>query len=242
MDARAREPLRDVGAVLFDMDGLLIDSEPVWIVALDAFCQKRGVRYADRDVEACMGRGLPNAAKYLAITYGWELDLTAQLADMEDEFRARATTAAPMRGAPELLSALRGHRRLALGSSTVRPLIDAALGARVLGDGRRWLDAFDAVVSGSDVANVKPAPDIFLECARRMAVHPDRCVVLEDSPAGCEAARAAGMRVIAVPASDHAAFAARADVFVSDLFAAAELLLTTRAPSPVKSPGTPYAV
>jgi beta-phosphoglucomutase-like phosphatase (HAD superfamily) len=86
-------------------------------------------------------------------------------------------------------------------------------------------ERFDAVVTGDCVAHPKPAPDIFLEAARRLGVPPEGCVVLEDSLAGVRAARAAGMRVIAVPeGSPSAEMTAQADAVVGDLHAARALL------------------
>jgi beta-phosphoglucomutase-like phosphatase (HAD superfamily) len=83
---------------------------------------------------------------------------------------------------------------------------------------------FEAVVTGDDVPHPKPAPDIFLEAARRLRAEPGGCVVLEDSPSGARAARAAGMPVIAVPELHRGVFDAPADAIVTDLYAARTLL------------------
>jgi beta-phosphoglucomutase-like phosphatase (HAD superfamily) len=103
-------------------------------------------------------------------------------------------------------------------SSSAKPLVEATL-ARF---GLR--DRFAAVVTGSCVARPKPAPDIFLEAARRLGASPEACVVLEDSVAGVMAARAAGMRAIAVPEHDAQRFAGLADAVVADLHEARAML------------------
>jgi HAD superfamily hydrolase (TIGR01509 family) len=98
-----------------------------------------------------------------------------------------------MEGALELLDALQGIRRMALASSSYRDAIDGVLA------GLRIAPYFEAIVSGLDVANVKPSPDIFLKAARDLAVDPSECLVLEDAEKGVIAAHRAGMRCVAVP-------------------------------------------
>jgi HAD superfamily hydrolase (TIGR01509 family) len=99
----------------------------------------------------------------------------------------------PMEGALELLDALQGIRRMALASSSYRDAIDGVLA------GLQIAPYFEAIVSGLDVANVKPSPDIFLKAARDLAVDPSECLVLEDAEKGVIAAHRAGMRCVAVP-------------------------------------------
>jgi HAD superfamily hydrolase (TIGR01509 family) len=99
----------------------------------------------------------------------------------------------PMDGALELLKALHGNRRIALASSSYRDAIDGVL------TGLQIAQYFEAIVSGLDVANVKPAPDIFLKAARELAVDPSECLVIEDAEKGVIAAYRAGMRCVAVP-------------------------------------------
>lgn len=212
----SRRPLPPIGAVIFDMDGLLIDSEPVWATAIDAFCARRGASFSAADASACMGRGIPFVADYLARTYGWAHEAEAHVNEICDEFEARAPGAAACLGAEELLRGLRGRLPVALASSTVRRLVEAALGAR------GWLPMFDAVVTGSDVTRLKPAPDIYLEAARRLGQPAERCLAFEDSPVGCQAAEAAGMFVVAIPGLHGGR--PRADLLAASLTAAAEEL------------------
>lgn len=211
--ARSERAVPDVTGVVFDMDGLLLDSEPVWVEAIDAFCQTRAVRYTPEDAAACMGRGIPFVADYLARTYRWALALEQDVDSICLEFAQRAPTAPACVGALELLTALRGRRPMALASSSSRPLVEAALG------GRGWLGWFDAVVTGSDVTRLKPFPDIYLEATRRIGQEPARCVAFEDSPVGCQAATAAGLFVVGVPGLHGGR--PSADVLASDLLAGA---------------------
>jgi len=204
-------------AVLVDMDGLLIDSEPLWSDVLDAFCARRGQRYTAVDAAACLGRGIDRCAEYLIATYGFEGEASAHVDEIERGFEACAGSAPACKGAEALLLALAGETKLALGSSSARPLVQAALGPR------GWLSRFDVVVTGSDVARKKPAPDIYLEAARQLGVAPARCVVLEDSPAGCASGRAAGATVIAVT-HDVDAVRGHADHVFPDLYAVARAL------------------
>lgn len=216
-ESSGRRPPAEIGAVLFDMDGLLVDSEPVWVEAIDACCVRRGGRYEAVDARACMGRGIPFTAHHLSAKYGWPLEVDAYVTEVCDDFARRVHGAPACAGAEELLRGLRGRRPVALGSSTARPLVEAALGPR------GWLPLFDAMVTGSDVPRLKPAPDIYLEAARRLGQPPERCVVFEDSPVGCEAARAAGMFVVAVPGV-HTHEPPRADLVVASLTVGAEAL------------------
>lgn len=210
-------------AVLFDMDGLLVDSEPIWTQVTDAFCQRRGQRYTAADEAACLGSGIGITMDYLSRTYGWPLDRDAQVDEVLDELVTHLPTAPEIAGASALLEHLHGRVPLALGSSSARRVVNAALGAR------GWLPRFRAIVTGSDVRRLKPDPEIYLTCAQRLGVAPERCVVLEDSPVGCQAARAAGAHVIAVPARPHddarlARFRALADEVAPSLTAALALL------------------
>lgn len=208
-------------AVLFDMDGLLLDSEPLWAAVLGEFCAARGARYSDEDAAACLGRGIDSCVTYLVARYGFAGEHRALTGEIDERFRVRAHEAPPCPHAEHTLDAARARTKVALGSSTARPLVEAALGPR------GWLARFDVVVTGSDVAHKKPAPDIFVACAARLAVPIADCVVLEDSQAGCEAGRAAGARVIAV-GPDSARLASIAHEVTRHLGEAAALLGLTR--------------
>lgn len=234
------------------MDGLLVDSEPLWARVTDAFCQRRGARYDAEDAAACMGRGIGRTIEYLAARYGWQPDLEAHAAEISDDFAREVPGAPACHGADVLLRGLHGRLPIGLGSSSARRLVEAALG------GKGWFSLFGAVVTGSDGHRIKPAPDIYLATARALGVVPARCVVLEDSPVGCRAGRDAGAFVIAIPGPEvieahHRGEAVLSQIFppeladavAPDLVSAARALLPSSLSSalvPHLSPGTPCAL
>lgn len=209
-------------AVIFDLDGLLLDTEPTWDRVTDAYCIARGARYTETDSLACRGRGVDHTARYLAERKGFVLDEAAQVAEIEHAFLLAVPDAAYCEGAEDLLRTLAGALPIALGSSSPLTIVEAALAARGA------LALFDAVVTGSDVVRKKPAPDIFLEAARRLGVPPAACIVLEDSVAGCEAARAAGIPCIAVAVAPTESLRRAASHLAPDLRAVRTLLAAAR--------------
>lgn len=182
------------GAVIFDMDGVLVDSEPLHYRAAQA-------------VLAREGEDLPwdVFAEYVGTTsiVTWAgLRTRFGLGESLDEYMRRHDAAVsavleePLQrlpGVTGLIEAVRSRgRRLALASSSQANWIAATL--RGLG----LDDTFEVIVSGDDVERAKPAPDIYLEASRRLGLSPARCIAIEDSPAGVRAAKAAGMWVVAV--------------------------------------------
>jgi HAD superfamily hydrolase (TIGR01509 family) len=206
-------------ALLFDMDGLMVDSEPVWFELQSEFVRDRGGIWTRELALRCIGGGLPNALRVIHEVFGFAVDPEADTAWMMDAFVARADRLSLKAGCAEILEGARARGLpRAVASSSTRRLVETAL--------RRFdlLPYFGAVVTGECVTRAKPAPDIFLEAARRLGIPPAGCVVLEDSLAGVRAARAAGMQVIAVPEHTDAAFEQQATAVVADLHAARELL------------------
>jgi HAD superfamily hydrolase (TIGR01509 family) len=186
----------DVAAVLFDMDGTLLDSEPLWDAALRALAAHHGRVLSDRARAAMIGR---NTTDSMAIFYR-DLGLSDPdpeadgrfVADRMAELYATALTWRP--GAAELVAEVRGAGvPTALVTSTVRPLVEVAL------DSTLGRDAFDVVVCGNEVAVPKPDPECYRTAAARLGVPIDRCVAIEDSPAGVASALAAGAVVVGVP-------------------------------------------
>jgi HAD superfamily hydrolase (TIGR01509 family) len=182
-----------ISTVIFDLDGLLADTEPLHCRAYQMAFAERGVglnanEYAEHWVRN--GKGIVDwvESRGLAVDpHGLRVRKSEHyLALLESSLR-------PMEGALELLDALQGIRRMALASSSYRDAIDGVLA------GLRIAPYFEAIVSGLDVANVKPSPDIFLKAARDLAVDPSECLVLEDAEKGVIAAHRAGMRCVAVP-------------------------------------------
>lgn len=188
----ARQPVR---ALVLDMDGLLVNSEPLADAAMVEFVRRHG-RTADPDYgPLLLGRRLPDAVALLTGWYG----LPGPLDDLVAEFDALRTemiigNLTPMPGATELVAFARDHGlHLALATSNRRHQATISLEETGLAG------QFDVEVTGDDVARGKPFPDIFLAAARGVEMRPEECVVFEDAPAGVEAAAAAGMRCVFVP-------------------------------------------
>lgn len=191
-------------AVIFDMDGVLLDSEPLHLRATQAALGARGASYTERDNRAFFGATDAELFRVLRILFdlpaSTEALVSAKRSHLVALIRAEAR---PLPGVPTIPRQLRAAGLgLGLASSSPRPVIDAVL--ETVGLDR----AFQAVVSGDEVARGKPAPDGFLLAARRLGVEPARCLVVEDSRNGVLAAKAAGMAVAAVPcpATSHEDF------------------------------------
>lgn len=204
-------------ALLFDMDGLMIDSEPVWHEVERDLARSLGVAWTAELSQACIGTGLPTTIEMMRDRCGVTLGVAEGVDRLVAGFLARLPDLRLQPGCTELVEAAQGSMRLAVASSSTRRLVHAVLEHFGLGP------RFAAVVSGESVRHLKPAPDIFLHAAELLGCAPADCVVLEDSPAGVRAACAAGMRVIAVPETDPAPFRALTDLVVDDLHAARAL-------------------
>lgn len=206
-------------ALILDMDGLMVDSEPLWWSVERALAREHGHAWTDEMAEQCVGTGLPNTVRTLCRLLGIEMATDEGVAWLIDGFIARIDELALKPGCAELIVAARdASLPVALASSSPARLIDAVLGRFDLSS------QLDAVVSGESVARPKPAPDIFLHTAKLLGVKHERAVVLEDSLAGVRAARAAAMPVIAVPEHDPEAFADLTTWVVADLHEARRLL------------------
>jgi len=183
-----------IDAVVFDLDGLLIDTEQVWDEVREKLAYERGGRWSDRAQADMMGMSSPEWSRYMHD----ELGLAESPQEINDEvvrrMLERYRTELPLiGGAVEAVERLAGEFRLAVASSSNRPLIEAVLEtAGVAG-------RFEAVVSSEEVARGKPAPDVYLEAARRLGVEPARAAAVEDSSNGLRAAHGAGLRVVALP-------------------------------------------
>jgi HAD superfamily hydrolase (TIGR01509 family) len=219
LDTRRMDLVRP-DALLFDMDGLLVDSEPLWWEVERAFARSRGATWTDDHARACVGRGLAATLEAMRELLEIPVDVERDAAAIIDAFIAHASRLRLKPGGDELIRAAHGRVPLALASSSAQRLIDAVLARFDLGD------VFGAVVSGESVAHPKPAPDIFLRAAELLGVDARSSVVLEDSLAGATAGHRAGAFVIAVPegAWEGRGFEAVADAIVPDLLAARALL------------------
>jgi HAD superfamily hydrolase (TIGR01509 family) len=185
---------RQIDAVVFDLDGVLVDSEPVWDAARRTVVAEAGGRWRPDATRAMMGMSSPEWSRYLRD----ELGVPLAVGEINDRVVSRLL-AAYERELPLLPGATAAVRRLAarwplgLASSANRPVIDAVLAASGLAG------SFAATVSGEEVARGKPEPDVYLAAADKLGVEPTRAAAVEDSTNGLRAAAAAGMVVIALP-------------------------------------------
>ncbi|MCG8556602.1 MAG: HAD-IA family hydrolase [Proteobacteria bacterium] len=187
-------------AAIFDLDGLLLDTERVYTEAAQRVVGRYGKRFGWEVKRRCMARDPMLGAGIVVQELGLPLRPEHYLEARERELRPLLQDVAAMAGAERLVEDLAGAGLpLAVATSSLRRMFD--LKTR----GKAWFEHFDAIVCGDDgIGRYKPAPDIFLHAARALGIEPSACVAFEDSTAGVEAALAAGMQVIAVPAVQYA--------------------------------------
>ncbi|MEU8361577.1 HAD family phosphatase [Nonomuraea sp. NPDC048882] len=181
-------------AVFFDMDGLLVDSERVWLEIETGVMARLGGRWTPEHQTHLVGGSMESTIAYMLAVSGAAVAPELVREWMVTGMVARLTAGVTvMPGASELLDALRAERvPVALVTSSLGEITDAVL--KSVGRER-----FDAVVTADDVTRTKPDPEPYLTAAKLLGVEPVRCVVLEDSPNGVAAATAAGCAVVAVP-------------------------------------------
>ncbi|MGE5220338.1 MAG: HAD family hydrolase [Chloroflexota bacterium] len=182
-----------ISALIFDLDGLLADTEALHFRAYQRALAERGVGLCESDYADHWVRSGKGIADWVEM-HGLVLDPHAmRLRKAQHYLDLLASSLRPMEGALDILAAFHGRMKIALASSSYRDAVDGVL------DGLKIGHFFEVIVSGLDVPQVKPAPDIFLKAARDLAVEPQQCLVLEDAEKGVMAAHRAGMRCIAVP-------------------------------------------
>jgi HAD superfamily hydrolase (TIGR01509 family) len=186
-------------AIIFDMDGLLVDSERVWHMAEDQFIQSYGHVYTDDVRESIVGLRLDEFIARLKVHYSLRpsvAELAAELEALVLDLIPREVQAQP--GAQALVDWVIAHQLPhAIASSSSMNVINQTLGSQ------GWDSLFAIRCSADDDQNGKPAPDVYLRAAARLQVEPTRCLALEDSPTGARAAMAAGMTTYAVPDRSH---------------------------------------
>jgi HAD superfamily hydrolase (TIGR01509 family) len=182
-----------VEAVVFDMDGVLVDSEGPWDAAREQVALEHGGHWSEHAQRDMMGMSSREWSRYMREELGVELEPDGisreVVARMERLYRERLPLIDGAREAVERVADL----RLGLASSANRPLIELALELAGI------QELFAATVSSEEVARGKPAPDVYLEAARRLGLAPEACAAVEDSQNGILSARSAGMRTIAIP-------------------------------------------
>jgi beta-phosphoglucomutase family hydrolase len=183
--------------VIFDMDGLMVDTERLHHESFSAVLKQYGVAPIPNEQGVIQVSGVSADTNWdnFKQRYGFTAD-NRELSRRKSEIHATRLRdeVKAMPGLLRLLGELRTHKiKLAIASSSIREHIG------IVTDKLSIADYFDAIVSGEEVTHGKPAPDIFLRAAQRLGVVADQCVVLEDASSGVRAAGAAGMRVVAVP-------------------------------------------
>jgi HAD superfamily hydrolase (TIGR01509 family) len=183
-----------IDAVVFDLDGLLIETEEVWDEVREALVRERGGRWTASAQRDMMGMSSKEWSRYMHDDLGLE-ESSDEINDLVVERMAeRYREHLPLlTGAVEAVERIAARWPLGVASSSNRPLIDLVLALSGLA---RY---FRATVSSEEVPRGKPAPDVYLEAARRLGVAPERAAAVEDSEAGIRAACAAGMRVVVIP-------------------------------------------
>jgi len=179
-------------AVVFDCDGLLMDSETCWSVAESELFARRGLTFTAEHKSLLIGGPLAGTGRTLAELF----DEPNQEGAIEQELvglvqQVLASSAVPFDGAHELVDAVRRKVPVAIASNSPRFLLDATL--------IRGRFDFDITIAADEVAVPKPAPDIYLEACRRLSADPTSALAFEDSRTGVASARAAGLRIIGVP-------------------------------------------
>jgi HAD superfamily hydrolase (TIGR01509 family) len=183
-----------IEAVVFDLDGVIVDSEQVWDAAREALARERGGRWHANARRDMMGMSSVEWSRYMHDVIGLKDPPEEISAEVVRRMEATYREELPLvDGAPEAVARLAQRWPLGLASSSNRPVIDLVLR---LGELDRF---FDVTVSSEEVPRGKPSPDVYLEAARRLGANPTKTAAIEDSHNGILSAKAAEMRVIAIP-------------------------------------------
>jgi HAD superfamily hydrolase (TIGR01509 family) len=184
-------------AVIFDMDGVLVDSETVWDDVRKRFVEEKGGRWRDGAQRDMMGMSSVEWSRYVRDRLGVDMDPEEISREVADRVAGVYREKLPLLpGAVEAVSSLAAEWPLGLASSSNRHVIDLVL------ELAKIADDFQVTVSSEEVGAGKPAPDVYLETARRLGKEAPACVAIEDSTNGIRSAHAAGMAVVAMPNQD----------------------------------------
>jgi HAD superfamily hydrolase (TIGR01509 family) len=186
--------MAQIGAVIFDLDGVLVDTEHVWDDARKELARERGRPWPEDASRAMMGMSSLEWSRYMHEVVGLPEppeEISAEVVRrLQDIYRRELPL---FDGAASAVERVAKRWPLGLASSSNRELIDLVLELSGLAE------YFKATVSSEEVPRGKPAPDVYLEAARRLGVQPERCAAVEDSENGIRSAKAAEMRVLAIP-------------------------------------------
>lgn len=197
-------------AVVFDCDGLLVDTEPCWSVAEAELFARRGLPFGTEEKALVIGKSIPQACADMAVLFnepGNAHALASELFELVAE--SVAVNALPMKGARRIVNEVASRVPVAVASNSSRYLLDAALHCG------GFADAFVVSVAADEVANPKPAPDLYEAACEALGVIPAHCLAFEDSMTGLRSAQAAGLHVVGVPTLPDHGFPA--DVVVASL-------------------------
>ena len=183
-----------IEAVVFDLDGVLLDSEQIWDEVREQLARERGGRWHEGAQRAMMGMSSTEWSRYMHDEIGLPESPEEISSEVVGRLEERYRQHLPLvDGAVEAVEGLAARWPLGIASSSNREVIDLVLELSGLAP------FFAVTVSSEEVARGKPAPDVYLEATRRLGVAPERSVAIEDSENGIRAAKAAGMRVVAIP-------------------------------------------
>ena len=183
-----------IEAVVFDLDGVVVDSEQVWDDVREQLVRERGGGWSETAQADMMGMSSPEWSRYLHEELGLAEPPEELNAEVVRRMLERYREELPLiDGAVEAVHRLADSFPLAVASSSNRPLIETVLETAGVAE------LFAVVVSSEEVPRGKPAPDVYLEAARRLGVSPERCAAVEDSSNGLRSAHAAGLRVLGIP-------------------------------------------
>jgi HAD superfamily hydrolase (TIGR01509 family) len=212
-----------IRALIFDMDGLMIDTEPLYWQVGRAIAARFGKTVSDQTLRKTMGRDRVESCRILVSEVGLPMSAEEMMHERERMMAVKLGEGVVlMPGLRELLARFSGRAKLAVATSSPRMLASAALGAAGIET------IFDAIVTGDEIKNGKPNPDIYLAAMSKLGVKADESIVLEDAPAGATAGKRAGAYVIAVPSALTAGedFTGIADVRLNGLPEASEHIET----------------
>lgn len=183
-----------IDAVVFDLDGVLLDSEQLWDEVREELARERGGQWSDRAQGEMMGMSSPEWSRYMHEVVGLPESPDEIAEEVVRRMEARYRKRLPLiPGAREVVERLAARWPLGLASSSNRPLIDLALELSGLAP------LFAVTVSSEEAARGKPAPDVYLKAVRRLGVEPAHAAAVEDSGNGIRSAHAARLRVVAIP-------------------------------------------
>ena len=185
-------PPGEFAAYIFDCDGTLADTMPLHYHAWEQAVREQGHHFPEELFYSLGGVPAPGVVVFLNERFGWSMPVAETAAYKEALFERLIPQSKPIVPVVEFMYSVRGKYPVAVASGGLKPLVMGTLEALGIHE------HFNAVVTYEDVVHPKPAPDTYLEAARRMGVEPSRCLVFEDTPLGVQAATAAGMQSVLV--------------------------------------------